>query len=138
MAFAPLILTGGLEIDGTDVSDQVMSFEIRAMRDRVEIPATFGTRKSFGAGDDEYEITINFLQDVDASALTQIFWTAIGDADGTITFGGTARSDAVSASNPRWEGTAIVTETAFGGQVNSVAEDSVTFPCTDRPTQATS
>lgn len=136
MAFAPLILTGDLEINGTDVSDQVMSFVIKASRESVEIPATLGTRKTFKAGNDSYEVEFNYLQDNDATALTQIFWTALADADGTITFGGTLRAGAVSATNPRWEGTAVVTGMGVGGEVNAVGDDSVTFPCTDRPTQA--
>lgn len=138
MAFAPLILTGDLEINDTDVSDQVKGFVVRGTRDSVEIPATLGARKSFKAGADSYEIEIMYLADVDATALTQIFWTALADTDGTISFGGTVRPGGASASNPRWEGVAVVTATALGGEVNTVAEDSVTFPCTDRPTQSTS
>lgn len=137
MAFAPLILRGNLEINGTDVSDQVTSFTIRGARDTIDIPATFGTPKSFAGGDDTYEVEIQYLPDVDTTALTQIFWTALSDDDGTITFGGTMRFGATSATNPRWTGTALVTAVGIGGQVNTVATDSVTFPCVDRPTQST-
>lgn len=138
MAFAPLILKGNQEINGVDVSDQVMSITFRAARDRIEIPATFGLRKSFAAGDDSYEVEIAYLPDVDATALTQIFWTALADDEGTITVGGTMRAGATSASNPRWTAEAVVTQMAIGGGVNTVATDRVTFPCLDRPTQPTS
>jgi hypothetical protein len=138
MAFAPLILTGDLEINDTDVSDQVMAFTVRGTRDTIDIPATLGTRKTFAGGNDQYEVEISFLQDVDATALTQIFWTALADTAGTITFGGTVRPGGAAAGNPRWEGVALVTAAAVGGEVNTVGVDSVTFPCLDRPTQSTS
>lgn len=137
MAFAPLILTGNLEIDGVDVSDQVTSFMFKASRDSVTVPATFGQRKSFRAGDDSYEVDIAYLSDTDATALTQIFWTAIADTDGTVTVAGTMRPGAVSATNPQWTATAVVTGVGVGGDVNTVGVDSQTFPLTDRPTQAT-
>lgn len=135
MAFAPLILTGNLEINGTDVSDQVTSFMFKAARDQIEIPATFGQRKSFRAGNDSYEVDIDYLTDVDATALTQIFWTAIADADGTVEIAGTMRPGVVSATNPQWTATAVVTGAGIGGEVNTVGTDSQTFPLTDRPTQ---
>jgi hypothetical protein len=138
MAFAPLVLTGDLEINDTDVSDQVKGFVVKASRDSIEIPATLGTRKTFRAGNDSYEVEIMYLQDVDATALSQIFWTALADAEGTITYGGTVRPGGAGAGNPRWVGTAVVTGVSIGGEVNTVGEDSVTFPCTDRPTQSTS
>ena len=138
MAFAPLILTGNLSIDGTDVSDQITAFTFSAMRDQVEIPATFGVRKSYAAGNDSYEVTIDYLSDVDATAVTQLLWTAIADAEGTIAVAGTFRPGAVSATNPEWTATAVVTGVGIGGTVNDVGIDSQTFPLVDRPTQATS
>tara|TARA_R110000803_G_scaffold63024_1_gene123565 strand:- start:7264 stop:7680 length:417 start_codon:yes stop_codon:yes gene_type:complete len=136
MAFAPLILTGNLEIDGVDVSAQVTAFKFSAARAQIEIPQTFGTRMSFAAGNDSYEIEIEYLSDNDATALSQIFWTAIADADGTVTCAGTFRTGAVSATNPQWTATAVVTGVGIGGEVNTVGVDSQTFPLTDRPTQA--
>jgi len=135
MAFAPLILTGNLEIDGTDVSDQIVGFKFTAARDRIEVPATLGQRKSFRAGNDSYEVEIEYLSDVDATAVTQLLWTAIADADGTIAVAGTYRPGAVSATNPQWTATAVVTGVGIGGNVNEVGTDSQTFPLTDRPTQ---
>ena len=137
MAFAPLILTGNLEIDGTDVSEQVTAFTFRGTRDQIEIPSTFGARMSFAAGDDQYEVEIEYLSDTDATALSQIFWTALADATGTVSVAGTFRPGAVSATNPQWTATAVVTAVGIGGTVNNVGTDSVTFPLTDRPTQAT-
>lgn len=135
MAFAPLILTGNLKINDTDVSDQVMAFKFLGARDSVEIPATLGVRKSFRAGNDSYEVEIEYLSDVDATAITQILWTALADPDGTIEVAGTFRPGAASATNPEWTGTAVVTAAGIGGTVNEVGTDSQTFPLVDRPTQ---
>ena len=135
MAFAPLILTGNLSIGGVDVSDQVTAFKFSASRDQVEIPATLGVRKSFAAGNDSYEVEIEYLADVDATAITQLLWTAIADATGTIAVAGTFRPGGAGAGNPEWTATAVVTGVGIGGTVNSVGTDSQTFPLTDRPTQ---
>jgi hypothetical protein len=137
MAFAPLILTGNLTIDAADVSDQVMSFKVTGTRGRVEIPATLGQRKSFRPGDDEYEVELEFLQDIDATAVSQILWAQLADTDGTIELAGTLRPGAASATNPEFTMTAVVTGAAFGGTVNTVGTDTQRFPLTDRPTQVT-
>lgn len=138
MAFAPLVLTGTPEIESTDVSDQVMSIVFSGTRDSVNIPATFGTSPSFAAGNATYEVTINFLQDVDATAISEILFTELADATGTIDVGATVRAGAVSASNPKYTGTAVVTGWELGGEVNTVGTNSVTFPLTARPTKVTS
>lgn len=137
MAFAPLILTGNLEIDTVDVSEQVTSFKFSATRDQIDIPATFGTRMSYAPGNDTYEVELEFLADTDTTAITQILWTAIADATGTIDVAGTFRPGAVSATNPQWTATAVVTGVGVGGEVNTVNTDSQTFPLLDRPVQVT-
>lgn len=137
MAFAPLILTGNQTANGVDVSDQVMAFKVVAARERVQIPATFGLRRSFRAGDDTYEVQIDYLTDTDTTSLSEIFWDAIGDVDGTIELTGTMRPDPISATNPAFTMTAVVTGAGIGGTVNTVGVDSQTFPLTDRPTKDT-
>ena len=105
MAFAPLILQGAKQIGPgnagalVNVDDQVIDFTINATRSTVDVPATYGKRKTFGAGDDTYELTIRFLQDTDATSLMQIFWTALGDPVGTINFKASMRDGAISATN---------------------------------------
>ena len=138
MPFAPLILKGNLEINGTDVSAQVTSFKFTAERATIEKPATFGSRKSFAGGEDTYAVEIEYLQDVSADSLSMIFWTAVAAEPGTITVSGTLRDAAVSADNPTFEATALVTGSGLGGQVNEYGVDSQTFPLLDRPTQVTS
>lgn len=139
MAFAPLILQGNKQIGPgnagalVNVDDQVIEFRIVAKRSTVEIPATFGKRKSYGAADDEYALEIRFLQDTDAAALSEVLWTALGDATGTINFSATMRDGAISATNPAWTGIAVVTGSDLGGKVNDVGITTVSFPLVDRP-----
>jgi hypothetical protein len=135
---AGLVLKGNLSINSVDVSDQVSAFTISGTRDQVEVPATFGARKSFKAGADMYEITIDYLQGSDTTDLSMIFFDALADSDGTITYSGTPYSDSpASTSNPIYDGTAVVTAAALGGEADTLGTDSVTFPCTDRPTKTT-
>lgn len=136
MAFAPLILRGNLQIDGADVSAQVTQFKFAGVRAQIDIPGTFDTRPSFAGGYDTYEVAIDYLADTDSTALTQVFWAALASDPGTIVVSGTFRAGEVSGTNPMWTATAQVLMTALGGEVNTVALDSVTFPCLDRPVQA--
>ena len=137
MAFAPLVLTGTPEINSTDVSEQVMEIVFSGSRDAVNVPATFGSSPTFAAGNVTYEVEIRFLQDIDATAISDILFDALADSTGTVTVGATVRSGAVSATNPKYEATAVVTDWNLGGEVNTVGTTSVRFPLTGRPTVAT-
>jgi hypothetical protein len=133
-----IILKGTPEINSTDVSGQVMEIMFSGSRDSINIPATFGQRASFAAGNDTYEVTIRFLQGVTATDVSEILFAAMGDTTGTITVGATMKAGAVDTDNPKYEGTAVVTDWDIGGEVNSVGQTSVTLPLTDRPTKAVS
>lgn len=137
MAYDPIILRGNLKVNGTDVSEQVTQFVFRGTRDTIDVPATFGRRASFSAGSDKYSVTIDFLQDQDATALSVIFWDALADADGEITVAGSFEDGIVAPANPLYTATAVVNAAGMGGVVNTVATDSVTFPLTDRPVKST-
>lgn len=136
-AFAPLILKGNLKVNGADVSEQVTSFKFTAARATVEKPATFGSRKSFGGGEDTYNCELAYLQDTASEALTRIFWTAIASEPGTVTVEGTIRDAPVGPDNPVWEAEVLVTGAGAGGDVNTYGVDTQTFPCLDRPTLRT-
>lgn len=136
MAFAPLILRANITIDATDVDSQVSSLTLMGSRDVIRIPSTFGARSSVAGGDDTYQAKLDFLQDVDVTAITMILWELLADADGTFEVSGTFRQGIVSAANPRWTGIALATGVELGGQVNTVAVDSQTFELTGRPTKS--
>lgn len=138
MAFAPLVVSGALTIDGSDVSEQVKSFRFFGNRVEVPIPAVFHSDVSYAAGPASWFVEIEYISDTDSTALTQVLWTAITTSPHTITVSGTVRPGAVSASNPRWHGTAVVSGWGLGGGVYELGTESVTFPMTAAPTQATS
>lgn len=137
MAYDPIILKGNLSINGDDVSEQVTAFKFSGSRTTIDIPATFGRRQSVAAGTDSYTVQIDFLQDTDTAAVSMILWDALADSAGEIEVAGSFESGAVSATNPLFTATAIVNAVGLGGTVNTVATDSVTFPCTDRPVKST-
>jgi PKD repeat protein len=138
MAFAPLVLSGGLTINDVDVSQQVKAFRFAGTRVNVPIPATFDTDMSFAAGPGSWQVEVEYLSDVDSSSLTQVFWSAMTTAPHTVTVSGTVRAGAVSASNPRWYGTAVVTSWGLGGGHYELGTDSVVFNLTAAPTQSIS
>lgn len=133
MAFAPLILRSNITINTVDVGVQVMALTFLGSRDMIRIPATFGSRSSVAGGDDTYTAKLDFMQDVNALAISQILWEALADAVGTIIIAGTFRAGAVSVTNPRWTGTAQVGGFELGGAVNQLGVDSQTFELRGRP-----
>lgn len=139
MSFNPLILKGNLTINGVDVSDSVTSFTFTGSRDVVDIPATFGSGKSFAAGSDSYQVEVSYMTNTATpTQLTGVFWDALADAAGTVTVEGTFNTGAVSPTNPSYTATAVVTGVGIGGDVNTLGQDSQTFPLTGRPVKATS
>ena len=80
-------------------------------------------------------VQIEFLDDVAASASDSTIWGLFGGTAAiTIRPGGTA---AVGTSNPEYQGTVVVTQTATGGAVGDLATKSVTWPTTGTITRAT-
>lgn len=135
----PLILKGNLKVNGVDVSAAVTSFTFKGMRETIDIPATFGSSQTFRGGSDTYEVEINYFQNTATPThMTGVFWDALADADGTVTVEGSFNTGAVSATNPKWTGTALVTGVGLGGDVNTLAVDSQTFPLLGRPVKANS
>ena len=133
----PLILKGNLKVNGIDVSGSVTSYTFSGQRDTIDIPATFGSRASFAAGSDTYQVEIAYLSNTATPAeLTSVFWDALADANGTVTVSGSFSSGAVSATNPSYTATAVVTGVSIGGAVNSLGQDSQTFPLKDRPVKS--
>jgi hypothetical protein len=140
----PLILKGNLAVGtdsltAADVSDQVLGFTIIAERDTVDIPATLASAKSKRAGGVAYSIKIDFFSsDGDDADLFRVFWDTFATADGQLYFEGSVADDAVSATNPLWSGTFIVTGAQLGGDAEGLSQDSQTFPLIAAPTIATS
>jgi|GEM_PF-5253480 len=133
-----MILKGNIEIESTDVSDHVASLTFMGSRDSVKLRPTYGVQGSFAGGDATYECAIDLNQGVEATDLSMILFDELADADGTITVSGTFQAGAVSVSNPKFTGTALVTDFEIGGEVNTEGTSAFTFPLLARPTKATS
>lgn len=80
-------------------------------------------------------VSIEFLDDVAASAIDSTIWGLFGGTAAiTIRPGGTA---AIGSANPEYQGTVVVTQTATGGAVGDLATKSVTWPTTGTISRAT-
>jgi len=130
----PLILRGNLLVNTVDVSSGVTSFAFSGERETIDIPPTFGTSKTYAAGTDSYQVEVSYFTNVATpTLLTSVFWDALATNAGTVTVSGTFSPGPVSATNPRYTATAVVTGVGIGGDVNTLAMDSQTFPLLARP-----
>jgi hypothetical protein len=76
-------------------------------------------------------LNLTFKHDTDLSGLVDALWTAFTSAAGTLAFavlldGGSA----ISATNPEFQGTILVSELSIGAAVNQLYEQSVSWPTT--------
>ena len=90
------------------------------------------------SGNVTYECTIDLNQGVAATDLTMVLFAALADSTGTITVAGSFQPGAVSASNPLFTATALVTDFEVGGEVNTEGTSQFTFPLLARPVATTS
>ena len=144
MAFDPLIVLKGEFKMGADSGTavtykaEVTSVELVRTRDLVEIPATWGTGiKEQRAGAVAQELRINMINDPQSSSLWAELWAQMDDADGQRYFEVVLKDGAVSASNPKFSGTCIVTGASIGGASGSVSQNSITMPIVGTITKAT-
>lgn len=103
---------------------------------KIELSDEFEAKKTtnFGSGGAEenkgglekYEISITFLQDYDDNAIDEIMW---GLRRSNSTFACRALATAVTASNPQYSGTIVITKwVPLSGNVGDVGEADVSFP----------
>lgn len=140
-----LVLTGALGLGGTGTdfltgqtvhSDEVTAFKVTAKVDTIEVPATMTTPIHGRGGAVDYSLTISYLANDIASTLFRKLWTALTTATKTLTFSGTMRTGAISATNPVWYGTIVVTEASIGAAAQALSTGQATFPMTGAPTKA--
>lgn len=142
---APLILKGNLKLgssSGTalEVGDQVTAWALKQMRDTIAIPATLAATKSIRAGGESWTLDLGYLSS-DGSLTDDVFgilYTQALTDDAQCYFEGSQRNGAVSATNPKWSGTFVVTENQFGGDAEGLSIARFTYQLIARPTRATS
>lgn len=79
-------------------------------------------------------LTIEFQDDVAASAIDSILWPLLGTVT---TFEVRGTSAAVGTSNPKYSGSVLITQAAIGGAVGELAMKSLSFPTTGAVARAT-
>ena len=122
-------------INGGTVSSSLASVELPIEIDEQETTAFGSEWRTRIAGLKSGSITLEFHQDFAAGALDSILWPLLG-TNATVTVVPT--SGTVTASNPSYSGTFLVTQyTPYASTVGDLATVSVSWPLTGALTRAT-
>ena len=135
---ARIVLTDAyVKLNNVDLSDHINSVEIAQSFDSVETTAFGDSGRTRTGGLEDSSITLSFHQDFASSSVDQTISPLVG---GTAAFEiravGTAT--AVSATNPKWTGTVLVTEwNPLSGAVGELSTADVTWPVSGQVTRGT-
>ena len=122
-------------INGGTVSSSLASVELPIEIDEQETTAFGSEWRTRIAGLKSGSITLEFHQDFAAGALDSILWPLLG-TNATVVVVPT--SGTVTASNPSYTGTFLVTQyTPYASTVGDLATVSVSWPLTGELTRAT-
>jgi hypothetical protein len=122
-------------INGGTVSSSLASVELPIEIDEQETTAFGSEWRTRIAGLKSGSITLEFHQDFAAGALDSILWPLLG-TNATVSVVPT--SGTVTASNPSYTGTFLVTQyTPYASTVGDLATVSVSWPLTGELTRAT-
>jgi hypothetical protein len=122
-------------INGGTVSSSLASVELPIEIDEQETTAFGSEWRTRIAGLKSGSITLEFHQDFAAGALDSILWPLLG-TNATVVVVPT--SGTVTASNPSYTGTFLVTQyTPYASTVGDLATVSVSWPLTGALTRAT-
>lgn len=133
---ARIVLTNALvKVNNVDLSDHVASVTVTQNWDEVETTAFGDSGRTRVAGLQDSSISLDFHQDFAAGEVDATITPLLG---GTASFYITANGTAVSATNPKYTGTVLVTEyTPIAGAVGDLATVSVTWPVSGVVTRGT-
>ncbi len=115
-----------IEIGGDDFTSSIaaVTFELSAAEQ--ETTAFGDTHVQRVSGLKDASVSIDFHQDFGASGIDSVLFDKIGD---TLAIKVRPNSGAVSATNPSYEGTFLVTEySPFASSIGDLATFSVSFP----------
>ena len=125
-----------ITINSVDLTDHIASVTINQKYDELDTTVFGSGGKQRIAGLEDSSIAIEFLQDYASSSVEATVNSLIGS---TTTVVIQAKTGAVSATNPKWTGTCLVTELQpVAGAAGELAKQSVTWPVTGTLTRATS
>jgi hypothetical protein len=116
---------GYISIGGVDLSDHIANFEISEGRNELTTTSygDAGVRRITGLEDSS--VTIDFHEDYAAAEVHATIYPLIG---GTATFNYAPNGTVISATNPLFSGSVLVTEWTAGGAVGDLATVTVTWP----------
>jgi hypothetical protein len=122
-------------INGQNLSTSLASVELPVEIDEQETTAFGSSWRTRIAGLKSGSITLEFHQDFASGALDSILWPLLG-TNATVVV--TPTSGTVTASNPSYSGTFLVTQyTPFASTVGDLATVGITWSLTGELTRAT-
>lgn len=132
-----VLLDAQLSIANNDLTDHTAKIELSDEFEAKET-TTFGSggaEENLG-GLEKFEAAITFKQDYDDNGLDEIMWALRRQV---VTFAARAKETAVSASNPQYSGSIVITKwVPIAGSVGDVGEVDVTYPGSGPLARATS
>ncbi len=124
-----------ITISAVDFSDSIAAVTLDVSADEQETTAFGNTYRTRIAGLKDASLTLDFHQDFGAASVDATLFPLLGSA---VAFEITPTSEATSATNPAYSGTAIVTSySPFANSVGDLATLSVTWPVSGAITRAT-
>lgn len=118
-----------------DFSSSIAAVTLEVSADEQETTAFGDTFRTRIAGLKDASISLDFHQDFGADSVDATLWPLLGS---TVAFTITPTSGAVSATNPSYTGTALVTQySPFANSVGDLATLSVTWPVSGEVTRGT-
>lgn len=119
-----------------DAQNSIANNDLTDWTSKIELSDEFEAKKTttFGSGGAEenegglesFEAAFTFKQDYDAAALDEIMWALRRQV---VTFATRAMEDAVSSSNPQYQGSILINKwVPIAGNVGDVGEVDVTYP----------
>ena len=119
--------TASVTFNSVDLSAYVTSVTINQAFDELEVTAMGDTSHKFAKGLEASTITLDFLNDREASETLQTLQGAWGT---TVALTLKQTSAAISATNPEYQTTVLVNNTTdINGAVADISTQSITFTC---------
>lgn len=133
---ARIVLTNAVvKINSVDLSDHVASVELAQEVEEVETTAFGDTARTRTGGLANNSLSLDFHQDFASASVDD---TLNGLVGGTASFEILPNGTAVSATNPKYTGTVLLTEwTPVSGAIGELATASITWPISGAVTRAT-
>lgn len=133
---ARIVLTNAVvKINSVDLSDHVASVELSQEVEEVETTAFGDSARTRTGGLANNTLSLDFHQDFASASVDDTLNALVG---GTASFEILPAGTAVSATNPKYTGTVLLTEwTPVSGAIGELATASITWPISGAVTRAT-